>query len=332
MTHGSLFSGIGGFDLAAEWMGWENLFHCEIEPFGQKVLKYYWPEAELFTDIKKSDFSKYANRISVLTGGFPCQPYSMAGKRKGKEDERHLWPFMLRAIKQISPNWIVGENVYGILNWSNGLVFNEVQADLETAGYEVWAYVLPACGVQDAPHRRDRVWFVAHSTNERLKEQREQPFGRGKRQLERGILQSDVADTDTTGCKDRPEQHMGKPTPGRKGEHSISGHSFGPTADTESKRRQSFNKIESEKFPTQAESGLHGRSSNRINEPGTWQNFPTQSPVCGGDDGLSAKLDGITFSKWRNESIRGYGNAICPQVVYQIFKAIQEYEHTQSSI
>ena len=84
MTHGSLFSGIGGFDLAAEWMGWENKFHCEWNEFGQRVLKHYWPQAELFTDITKSDFTKYANKIDVLTGGFPCQPYSMAGKRLGK--------------------------------------------------------------------------------------------------------------------------------------------------------------------------------------------------------------------------------------------------------
>jgi DNA (cytosine-5)-methyltransferase 1 len=103
MTHGSLFSGIGGFDLASEWMGWENKFHCEWNPFGQKVLHHYWPKAEQFTDITKSDFTKYANRIDILTGGFPCQPYSSAGKRLGKEDARHLWPEMLRAIKEIQP-------------------------------------------------------------------------------------------------------------------------------------------------------------------------------------------------------------------------------------
>ena len=91
LTHGSLFSGIGGFDLAAEWMGWENKFHCEWNEFGQKVLHHYWPEAECFTDITKSDFKKYYGKIDILTGGFPCQPYSSAGKRKGKEDERHLF-------------------------------------------------------------------------------------------------------------------------------------------------------------------------------------------------------------------------------------------------
>lgn len=164
MTHGSLFSGIGGFDLASEWMGWQNLFHCEWDEFGQKVLKHYWPYAELFTDIKKSNFTKYANKIDVLTGGFPCQPYSSAGKRLGKEDDRHLWPEMLRAIREIQPRYVVGENVRGLTNWNGGVVFDEVQADLEAEGYEVLPFLLPACAV-NAPHRRDRIWFVAHSVS-----------------------------------------------------------------------------------------------------------------------------------------------------------------------
>ena len=163
MTHGSLFSGIGGFDLAAEWMGWENKFHCEWNPFGQWVLKNYNPGTETFSDITKSDFTKYANRIDVLTGGFPCQPYSTAGKRLGKEDERHLWPEMLRAIREIQPRWVVGENVRGLVSWNGGMVFDEVQADLEAEGYEVLPFLLPACAV-NAPHRRDRIWFVAYTS------------------------------------------------------------------------------------------------------------------------------------------------------------------------
>ena len=107
----------GGFDLAAEWMGWENKFHCEWNPFGQKVLHHYWPNAEQFTDITKTDFTKYEGTIDIISGGFPCQPYSSAGKRLGKEDERHLWPEMLRAIREIQPRWVVGENVRGLINW-----------------------------------------------------------------------------------------------------------------------------------------------------------------------------------------------------------------------
>lgn len=163
MRHGSLFSGIGGFDLAAEWMGWKNVFHCEINPFGQKVLHHYWPNAIQYSDITKTDFSKHEGTIDIISGGFPYQPYSNAGKRKGKEDERHLWPEMLRAIRQIQPRWIVGENVPGLLNWGGGLVLDEIKADLEASGFEVFTpLVLPACG-KDAMHRRDRLWIVAHN-------------------------------------------------------------------------------------------------------------------------------------------------------------------------
>ena len=130
--HGSLFSGIGGFDLAAEWMGWENVFHCELNEFGKRDLNHYWPYSKSYDDIKRTDFTIHRGSIDILTGGFPCQPYSQAGKRLGKEDERHLWPEMLRAIREISPRWIVGENVRGIITWNGGMVFDEVQADLET--------------------------------------------------------------------------------------------------------------------------------------------------------------------------------------------------------
>jgi DNA-cytosine methyltransferase len=120
LTHASLFSGIGGFDLAAEWAGWENIFHCEWNPFGQKVLAYHFPNSKSYHDITKTDFSIHEGSVDVLTGGFPCQPYSMAGKRLGKEDDRHLWPEMLRTIREIKPRWIVGENVLGIISWGGG--------------------------------------------------------------------------------------------------------------------------------------------------------------------------------------------------------------------
>lgn len=283
MTHGSLFSGIGGFDLAAEMMGWENLFHCEWNPFGQKVLHHYWPNAEQFTDITKSDFTKYANRIDILTGGFPCQPYSLAGKRKGKDDERHLWPEMLRAIREIQPRWVVGENVFGLVNWNGGLVFHEVQADLEAEGYEVQPFILPACSV-NAPHRRDRVWFVAYrNTQQRERQTRRfqsEPFDGSKQYA-------------TNPCNKRLQR----------------GKRFGENESTNSGWKKSAS-----------------RTTSQFHSGSNWKNFPTQSPICGGDDGLPTELDGITFSKWRNESIKAYGNAIVPQVSLQIFKAIEQYE------
>lgn len=115
LTHGSLFSGIGGPEIAAEIMGWKNVFHCEINPFGRKILDYWFPNSKSYEDITKTDFTEWREKINVLTGGFPCQPFSCAGQRKGAEDDRYLWPEMLRAIREIQPDWIVGENVAGIL-------------------------------------------------------------------------------------------------------------------------------------------------------------------------------------------------------------------------
>ena len=116
MTHASLFSGIGGAELAASWMGWNNLFLCEINPFGRKILDYYFKESKSYEDITKTDFREWRGKVDVLTGGFPCQPFSQAGKRKGDTDDRYLWPEMLRAIREIQPTWVVGENVAGITN------------------------------------------------------------------------------------------------------------------------------------------------------------------------------------------------------------------------
>ena len=164
MRHATVFSGKGAPELAAKWLNWQNIFHCEINPFCQVILKYYFPESIAHEDIKKTDFTIYRGRIDVLTGGFPCQPYSAAGLRKGKEDERHLWPEFLRAIQESKPRWVVGENVRGIISWNDGLVFQEVQTDLEAEGYEVQPFILPAAGV-GAPHERYRVWFIAFNSS-----------------------------------------------------------------------------------------------------------------------------------------------------------------------
>jgi DNA (cytosine-5)-methyltransferase 1 len=280
MKHGSLFSGIGGFDLAAEWMGWENVFHCEWMEFPRKVLDYYWPNADSHIDICKTDFKKYANTIDILTGGFPCQPFSTAGKRKGADDERYLWHEMLRAINEIKPKFVIAENVYGITNIDGGLVFEQVCLDLEACGYEVQPYIIPACS-KNAPHRRDRVWFVAYSESQ----------GGGQQ-----------PSTDK-GWQNRRFDNNGK---------------IWTATDTDKKRLQSEGK------PTELERGRFSESHSRFNKP-NFQNFPTQSPICGGDDGLPTELDGITFSKWRNESIKAYGNAIVPQVAYELFKCFNNF-------
>ena len=432
MKHISLFSGIGGFDLASEWMGWQNVASCEINPFGNKVLQYYWPQAYHHDDIKTLTYEKLNQELTtrfgadwrsddiILTGGFPCQPYSAAGKRLGKEDERHLWPEMLRVIREVKPTWIVGENVLGLVNWSGGLVFEEVQADLEAEGYEVQPFVLPAASV-NAPHRRDRVWFVAYNNRiicrERWKfEHRKQSrYGESNENCNTEV-NGYASDIYIARCSDWPEQHRRKSTPNAKREYCSCGCCLGieQTASDTDRIRIDQCKCRDEKqsserridalgdidtsnddgyasdtelkgFSTSARTGKargkkkfvgrkRGKSSafiatsnsqwnaadtdnsrfktfnnqkpklgsknttktfsrngfEPIHSRNWWENFPTQSPVCTGDDGLSTKLDGITFSKWRNESIKAAGNAIVPQVVYQIFKAIEEYEQNRN--
>lgn len=354
MNHGSLFSGIGGFDLAAEWMGWENKFHCEWNEFGQRILEYYWPKAESYGDITQADFTIWRGRIDVLTGGFPCQPYSTAGKRLGKEDDRHLWPEMLRAIREIKPKYIVGENVAGIVSWNGGLVFNEVQVDLENEGYEVQPIILPAASV-NAPHRRDRVWFVANAidstdkrgsgTNESESEEERLQERNGiqlpeKSSTVRSEVDSFIANSDHT----RADNSMRVKRTGQEVDHRQEGQPLsesrqdggdGNASDSHSKglqRRQKINEWE-ELNTKSGRDAFKFRASGKSNGGRTrcyFKNFPTQSPICSRDDGFSDRLDGITFPKWRNESIKGYGNAIVPQVAFEIFKVIQQIDERNS--
>jgi DNA (cytosine-5)-methyltransferase 1 len=305
MIHFSLFSGIGGFDLASEWMGWKNYLSCEIADFPNKILEHYWPDAYHHRDVKTLNYETINNELSerfgkqwrdddiILTGGFPCQPYSSAGKRLGKEDERHLWPEMLRIISEIKPKFIVGENVFGLLNWNGGMVFAEVCSDLEHQGYEITPVVIPAAAV-NAPHGRDRVWFVAYRISKGLEgctSKRIQTVKGGKNGFQDGISSRNVHDgfiTNTNGTR-------------------VQGQSINTRTSKEIRQGwQSFT-----------------QTWNKWNI-GRWQEFPTEPPICSGNDGLPDKLDGITFSKWRAESIKGYGNAIVPQVAFEIFKAIEK--------
>jgi DNA-cytosine methyltransferase len=167
MKHLDLFSGIGGFALAARWMGWEIVQFVEIDNYCQKVLSKNFKGVPIHGDIKTFDGKRFRGTVDILTGGFPCQPYSACGLRKGKQDDRHLWPEMLRVIREIRPKWVVGENVVGLLNWNEGLVFEEVQADLEAEGYEVQSFILPACAV-NADHQRERIWIIAYAASNGL--------------------------------------------------------------------------------------------------------------------------------------------------------------------
>lgn len=190
-----LFSGIGGFSLGLERAGMQTVCFVEIDPFCQKVLRKHWPNVPIIPDIKgvtierlrevitntKSEQTQSSEQrglhaepcgedsrdtaINLICGGFPCQPFSCAGKRKGTADDRYLWPEMLRVISEVHPTWVIAENVGGLYSQQDGMVFGQVLSDLETQGYEVQPFLIPACAV-NAPHRRDRFWIVANTEHD----------------------------------------------------------------------------------------------------------------------------------------------------------------------
>ena len=153
-----LFSGIGGFSLGLESAGMETVAFCEQDKFCQKVLAHHWPNLPIHSDITELNGYEYRGAVELICGGFPCQPFSVAGKQLGKEDDRALWNEMLRVICEVAPRWVIGENVSGIIP----MELDQVLSDLEGEGYSCWTFVIPACAV-DAHHRRDRVWIMAHS-------------------------------------------------------------------------------------------------------------------------------------------------------------------------
>lgn len=228
----------------------------------------------------------------------------------GKEDERHLWPEFHRAIREIRPRYVVGENVRGLLSWSDGLVLEEVYADLESEGYEVQTFLLPAVGI-NAPHKRDRVYIVAKDTSSN---------GRIQREVEQeGAEVRELRDTSTRGS-DRIHLQEGDASNSERSRlelsqetrdlHSIGSQTQGERSNTTTDSPSDDNVYSQQGGPSEA-----------------WDCFPTQSPLCSGDDGLPSELDGLTFSKWRKESLMGYGNAIVPQIAYRIFATINELEN-----
>ena len=363
MRHGSLFSGIGGFDLAAQWMGWTNVFHTEWNEFGQKVLKHHFPNSISYHDIIKTDYSIHRNDIDIITGGFPCQPFSLAGKRKGTDDERYLWHEMLRAIQQIQPTYVVAENVRGLLTIDGGLVFEQVCADLEAEGYEVQPVLLPAAGV-NAPHRRDRIFIIAYSNkcNDRRTSRADETASRKEQLSERhqvwqsvesSEVQRPAANTDNRRLE-RPEAE------GWNSKHVEWTGSIGSAANTKDKRsgelrnesskdRSRFCNVVSGKprglsVSTEPAANTNSRrqsaeehrqaQSRWIAEKSisnNWQDFPTESAICGGNDGLPDRLDNITFPKWRNESIKAYGNAVVPQLILPIFQTIEKLHREKNT-
>ena len=177
MKHLGLFEGIGGFSLAAKWAGWETSAWVEIDEFCQGQLKKHFPNAKGYSDIKKFNGKEWEGKIDIITGGFPCQPFSVNGKQKAKDDDRYLWDEMLRVIEEVKPKFVLGENVTGLVK----LALDDVWTSLEDAGYSTEAYIIPACA-KNAKHRRDRVWILSYAKGsdykrkaERLEAEKEKP-------------------------------------------------------------------------------------------------------------------------------------------------------------
>jgi DNA (cytosine-5)-methyltransferase 1 len=371
MKHGSLFSGIGGFDLAASWMDWHNVFNCERDPFCRTVLNHYWPDTESYGDIYQFNATNYRGCVDIISGGFPCQPFSQAGQRKGKEDDRYLWPEARRIIMEAMPKWIVLENVAGLFTILEPDSLSEMEikemelfcedskqednavilrlqrrvigtiiSEIGTAGYLLprladgtpVVLCVPACAV-GAPHRRDRVWFVAYSNSsgkgdnkadltsgtERYTPQQEVESGRGQ------------FPSEPVGFCTVPFDHLTNVVNEKNGYVQRTGNDGVKSCRPEKYQQHNTCKAH-ELLTSNKEQRKPGRKAgDHFGKIPSWNEWPAQPPLCSEHDGFPRNLDGISFSKWRGESIKAYGNAIVPQVALEIFRAIQNTEDNRAT-
>ena len=320
MNHLDLFSGIGGFSIGLEKAGFTTKAFCEMDPFCKLVLKTHWKDVKIYDNIKEltgEQIEKEIGPIDIITGGFPCQPFSVAGQKRGTDDDRYLWPEMFRVIREVKPQFVIGENVKGLINLQDGMVFETVCADLESEGYEVRAFNIPAAGV-GAPHRRERLWIVAHSEHygqPASKKRRGAPETVSKQQegknhsfnTERtsGLSTSatNVADSESIGSRKSREPNFKKRDP--SSDATQSNGSGADVSDSNSKGSQ--------RFRTQHEL-RKSQSEEQVSWPRRWEFEPNVGRVAHGVSGRSHRL-------------RGLGNAIVPQIAEEIGKAIMKVYH-----
>ena len=329
----SLFAGIGGFDLGLERAGMKCVGQVEIDPFCQKVLKKHWPDVPRFTDIRKFDATGLGG-IDLICGGFPCQPWSHAGKQQGAKDDRDLWPEMLRIIKAVRPRWIIGENVRGFVSQPMGL--DRCISDLEAAGYVVRAYIIPACAV-DAPHRRDRVWIVARDaksdtscTERRVQEGKNAKPGRVRSTVaypdsngshggkdRKGVAAGDDRDKARTQERQQPQgsSGVGSILCGSENEdvaHAAQLQRDGGGEHTEQGERQV------------SKSGKRGGTDEGASRPATQRSEDGGPQRWLPEPDVGRVAHGVPR---RVDRLRGLGNAVVPQVVEMIGRSIMEAEN-----
>ena len=344
MRHVDLCSGIGGFALGFEWAGLSKpVLFCDIEPWSRKILAKHWPDVPIAEDVKElaNDSDGLIPDCDILTAGYPCQPFSLAGERRGTEDDRHIWPYILSIVKGKRPAWCVFENVYGHV--SMGL--DEVLSDLEGEGYAARPFIVPACAA-DAPHRRDRVWIIARNVGDTISS-RQQRNNRWRSGEITSDGRKDVADTDNS--RDRASRRrtdsIRQKVKQRRQEQSLTEFSRQRknVADADSARQQQGHEEVANGSPEQSNSrSIQSRKdvahAERIECKGRgsrsvlWEQEVQTQPGRGSQDAqvrwavepaVGRVAHGIPR---RVDRLRGLGNAIVPQIAMRIGQTIKQVE------
>jgi len=329
-----LFSGIGGFSLGLERVGMETVAFCEIEPFCRRILQKHWPDAIIHEDIRKIDGRQYQGAVELVCGGFPCQPFSHAGEQRGKQDDRHLWPEMLRVIREVQPAWVLGENVPGIIS----MELDQCLADLEEAGYSAGAFVIPACAA-DAHHIRNRVWICAHANGPALRNGAE--WATQGRHNVQGSRDAQLGHDGTS-------QPMADPHPERQlqsqgveqEQRGWAGNSSEDVANTErSEVRSRSEEVDSRETQATQRSGERSRpvanpGGKRLEgwqSGGDWGSQHPEPEQSGGpvaqhwepEPDVGRVANGVPH---RVDRLKGLGNAVVPQVVERLGRMILDIE------
>jgi DNA (cytosine-5)-methyltransferase 1 len=346
-----LFSGIGGFSYAAEKLvgGYETVAFCEQDEFCQKVLRKHWKDVPIYDDVRTIDAARLG-RIDIVAGGFPCQAVSQAGLQKATEDDRWLWDEMLRIIQGCKPRWVIGENVVGLININEGVLFEQVQTDLEKEGYSVQSVVIPACA-KNAPHRRDRVWIVGYSnaTNtkrmgweqrSKIREASEREGWSNKFSNSSSTVRErkDVANTKRKSINNTDSRWNDRLEKEKQKTRATNGSSSGQDVSNSNSHRSKTRLSGQDK----GKIGDTEKSINRDNRQRGWETIHDRATQCKMgylDDGISRGLlrhfdrepehipRVTTGEKDRAKKLRSLGNSIVPQVAAEIFNAIKVAEH-----